>query len=55
LNLSQNTTPPSTLKSHVALRRRQQFRLTSRYAGGSNFVSLDFVSDALPLPESEQR
>jgi hypothetical protein len=39
----------------------------SRYAGGSNFVSrrampaasnfvsLDFVSDALPLPESEQR
>jgi hypothetical protein len=26
---------------------------TSRYAGGSNFVSLDFVSDALPLPESE--
>jgi len=27
----------------------------ARYAGGSNFVSLDFVSDALPLPESEQR
>jgi hypothetical protein len=24
-------------------------------AGGSNFVSLDFVSDALPLPESERR
>ena len=27
----------------------------SRYAGGSNFVSLDFVSNALPLPESERR
>jgi hypothetical protein len=26
-----------------------------RRVGGSNFVSLDFVSDALPLPESERR
>jgi hypothetical protein len=44
LNLSQNT--PTAIHG---------LNRTSRYAGGSNFVSLDFVSDALPLPESERR